>query len=507
MPPVVTIMGHVDHGKTTLLDAIRKANVAGGEAGGITQHIGAYQVETNGKRITFLDTPGHAAFSSMRARGARVTDIVVIVVAADDGIMPQTEEAIKHAKSANVPIIVAVNKTDLPDANPDRVLTQLTEHELVPEAYGGDVVTAPISAKTGAGLQELLESILLVSELVVDPKANPAGNAQGTVVEAKIDKGRGAVVTVLVQQGALRRGDVVVAGEHMGKIRAMTDDKGVEVKVAGPSTPVEIVGFGTVPGAGDRLEVVKDEKEARAVIARRVERGREERLDTSSRVSLEELYKRMREGEAKELNVVIKADVQGSVEAVREALEELGNEEVRVRVLHSGVGPVGESDVLLAAADKDQEEKNSLVVAFNVGTATGADKKAEQEHVQVRSYTIIYNLLDDVKRAMLDLLPPIYEEIELGRAEVRARFRLPSGVAIAGCYVTEGLVRRNAKARLLRGGSLLSTGNIDTLKRIKDDAREVQAGYECGLTIRDWNDIAEGDAIECFEMRQIQREL
>ncbi len=506
-PPVVTVMGHVDHGKTTLLDALRKTTVASGEAGGITQHIGAYQVEIDGKRITFLDTPGHAAFSSMRARGARVTDIVVLVVAADDSIKPQTEEAIKHARAANVPIVVAINKIDLPDANPEKVMTDLASIDLVPEAFGGTVQTVPISAKTGEGLPQLLETLLLVSELEVDPKANPQGNAQGVVVEARIDKGRGPVVTVLVQQGALRRGDIVVAGEHMGKIRAMTDDKGVEVKVAGPSTPVEIVGLGSVPGAGDRLEVVKDEKEARVIVARREDRNRDQRLGGPQLVSLEALYKRMREGEAKELNVVIKADVQGSVEAVRESLEGLGNDEVRVRVLHSGVGPIGESDVLLAASDKDHEQKNALVVGFNVGSGTGADKKAEQEHVQVRTYSIIYNLIDDVTQAMIDLLPPIYEENELGKAEVRALFRLPKGTVIAGCYVVDGLVRRNAKARVRRGTALLATADVDTLRRIKDDVREVQSGYECGLTLRDFNDIQAGDILECFEMRQIPRVL
>ncbi len=506
-PPVITVMGHVDHGKTTLLDALRKTSVAAGESGGITQHIGAYQVETDGKRMTFLDTPGHAAFSAMRARGAQVTDIVVIVVAADDSIMPQTEEAIQHAREAGVPMIVAVNKIDLPDANPDRVLTDLTRYEIVPEAYGGDVPTVNISAKNGDGLNDLLENILLVSEVVVDPKADPHGKAQGTVIEAKIDKGRGAVVTVLVQQGTLRMGDVVVAGEHSGKIRTMNDDRGGKVNKAGPSTPVEIVGFGAVPSAGDRLEVVKDEKEARAVAARREQRAREERLDTRNLVTLEDLYKRMREGEAKELNLVIKGDVQGSVEAVRDSLEKLGTEEVRVRVLSAGVGPISENDILLAAADKDADTSNSLVVGFNVGPASGVEKKAEQEHVQIRTFTIIYDLIDAVKEAMVGLLEPIYEEVSLGRAEVRQLFKLPGGRQIAGCYVQDGLVRRNARARLLRGGNVIHTGDIDTLKRFKDDAREVQTGYECGMTLRDSNDIQVGDTIECFEMRQIPREL
>jgi translation initiation factor IF-2 len=481
--------------------------VAEGEAGGITQHIGAYQVEVDGKRITFLDTPGHEAFSQMRARGAQVTDIVVIVVAADDGVMPQTAEAIQHAQAANVPIIVAVNKIDLPDANPDRVLSDLTSHEIVPEAYGGAVPTVNISAKTGENLQGLLESILLVSEIEVDPKADPHGRAQGTVVEAKMEKGLGPIATVLVQQGTLRVGDVVVAGTSFGKIRAMNDDKGGKVTKAGPSTPVEIVGFGAVPNAGDRLEVVKDEREARAIVDRREQRLREDRLGQRNMVSLEDLYKRMREGATKELNVVIKGDVQGSVQAVRTALEGLGNDEVRVRVLSTGVGAIGENDILFAAADKDGDASSSLVVGFNVGVGGGAEKKAEQEHVQVRTFTIIYELIDAVKEAMIGLLEPVYEEAPLGRAEVRALFRLPKGTVIAGCYVTDGLLRRGAKVRVLRGRDLLHTGDIDTLRRIKDDVREVQSGYECGLTVRDFNNIQEGDLLECFEMREVPREL
>jgi len=506
-PPVVTIMGHVDHGKTTLLDTIRKASVATGEAGGITQHIGAYQIETDGKRITFLDTPGHAAFSAMRARGAQVTDIIVIVVAADDSIMPQTEEAIRLAKEAGVPIIVAINKIDLPGANPDRVMTDLTRYELVPEAYGGDVQTVNISAKQGEGIQDLLDTILLLSEVVVDPKADPHGPAEGTIIEAKIDKGRGAVATVLVQQGTLRTGDVIVAGIFFGKIRAMSDERGGKLVKAGPSTPVEIIGLNGVPDAGDRIEAVKDEKEARSLAQKRETQLREQRLGTGNLVSLEALYHTLRFGAVKELNVVLKGDVQGSVQAVRDALQELGNEEVRVRILSTGVGPISDNDVLLAAADKDQDVKNSLVVGFNVGTAGGAERKAEQEHVQIKTYSIIYELIDAVKDAMVALLPPIFEEANLGKAEVRALFRLPGGRSIAGCYVTDGLIRRNAKARLYRGKELLFTGDIDTLKRFKDDQREVQTGYECGLTLRDFNDLAEGDIIECFEMRQIPREL
>ncbi|MBC8102384.1 MAG: translation initiation factor IF-2, partial [Cytophagales bacterium] len=501
-PPVVTIMGHVDHGKTTLLDTIRKTTVASGEAGGITQHIGAYQVENNGRRITFLDTPGHAAFSAMRARGAQVTDIIVVVVAADDSIMPQTEEAITLAKEAGVPMIVAINKIDVPGADPDRVMTDLTRYEIVPEAYGGDVQTVNISAKKGEGIQDLLDAILLVSEIVVDPKADPHGAAQGTVVEAKVDKGRGVVATILVQSGTLRAGDVIVAGTSSGKIRSMTDEKGTKLIKAAPSTPVEVVGLNFVPEAGDPFQAVKDEKAARVLAQDRDIELRGERLGgPGSRVSLEALYKTLRVGETKELNVVIKGDVQGSVQAVRDSLLTLGNDEVRVRVLTTGVGPISDNDVLLASSDKDQEIKNSLVVGFNVGTTGGADKKAEQEHVQIKTFSIIYELIDAVKLAMLALLPPIYEEANIGKAEVRALFRLPGGRSIAGCYVTDGMVRRNAKARLFRGKDLLFTGDIDTLKRFKDDAREVQNGYECGLTLRDFNDLVEGDTLEVFEMR------
>jgi translation initiation factor IF-2 len=507
-PPVVTIMGHVDHGKTTLLDTIRKATVAAGEAGGITQHIGAYQIENNGRRITFLDTPGHAAFSAMRARGAQITDIIVIVVAADDSIMPQTEEAIKLAKEANVPIIIAVNKIDLPGADPDRVLTDLTRYELVPEAYGGDVQTVNISAKKGEGIQELIDTILLVSEIEIDPKADPHGPAEGTVVEAKVDKGRGVVATMLVQSGTLRTGDVIVAGAFFGKIRTMTDERGTKLVKAGPSTPVEIIGLNGVPDAGDHIRAVKDEKVARSLAQERDIQLRTERFGGSSgRVSLEDLYKTLRFGEIKELNVVIKGDVQGSVQAVRDSLLQLGNDEVRVRVLTTGVGPISDNDVLLAASDKDQEIKNSLVVGFNVGTSGGADKKAEQEHVQIKTFSIIYELIDAVKLAMLALLPPIYEEVNIGKAEVRALFRLPGGRSIAGCYVTDGLIRRNSKARLFRGKDLLFTGDVDTLKRFKDDVREVQNGYECGLTLRDFNALAEGDTLEIFEMREVPREL
>ena len=507
-PPVVTIMGHVDHGKTTLLDTIRKASVASGEAGGITQHIGAYQVEANNnQRITFLDTPGHAAFGAMRARGTSVTDIVVIVVAADDSVKPQTEEAITLAKEANVPIIVAINKTDLPDADPDKVLTDLTRYDIVPEAFGGDVQTVNISAKTGAGISDLLDTILLVSEAVVEPKADPHGKAQGTVIEAKQEKGRGAVVSVLVQQGTLKMGDVVVAGTHFGKIKGMTDERGTKLTKAGPSSPVEIVGLSSVPDAGDRMEVAQNEKDARAIADRREVRDREERLGQRNMVTLEALYQQLRSGPVKELNIVIKGDVQGSVQAVRDSLVDLGNDEVKTRILTTGVGDVSENDLLIASSDKDAELKNSLVVGFNVGLANGVDKKAETEHVTVKTFSIIYELIDAVKAQMVSLLDPIYEEAILGKAEVRQLFRLPGSRSIAGCYITDGLVRRNTKARLFRNGELITTADIDTLKRFKDDAREVQTGYECGITLRDFNALVVGDVIECFEMRAIPREL
>lgn len=507
-PPVVTIMGHVDHGKTTLLDTLRKASVAAGEAGGITQHIGAYQIETNGQRITFIDTPGHAAFSSMRQRGASVTDIIVIVVAADDSIMPQTTEAIKLAREAKVPIIVAINKIDLPDANPEQVMIDLASADVVPESFGGDVQTVNISAKKGEGIQDLLDTILLVSEAVVEPKADPKASVQGTIIEAKQEKGRGPVVTVLVQQGTLTVGDVVVAGPFFGRIRTMTDERNSKLSKAGPSTPVEIVGLNGVPDAGDRLSVAKDEKEARATAATFEERLRDARLNGNGKMTLQSLYMQLIKGAVKELNVVIKGDVQGSVQAVRDSLAELGNDEVRVRVLSAAVGPVSESDVLLAASDKEADEKNSLVVGFNVGLANGVERKAEQEHVRIQTFSIIYELIDAVKEGLIALLDPIYEEATLGRAEVRAKFKLPGrGDNIAGCYVLDGLMRRNAKARIFRGKDLLHTGDIDTLRRFKDDQREVQAGYECGLTVGGFNSFVEGDQIECFEMREVPREL
>lgn len=506
-PPVVTIMGHVDHGKTSLLDYLRKAHVVDGEAGGITQHIGAYQVELDGKRITFLDTPGHAAFSAMRKRGAAVTDIVIIVVAANDSVMPQTEEAIQVALQSKVPIIVAVNKCDLPEANPDKVLTDLTRYELVPEAFGGTVPTVNISAKTGEGINDLLEAILLVSEIEVDPKADPHAKMQGTVIEAKVDKGRGTVATVLVQQGTLRQGDNVVAGGVFGKVRGMADERGNKLVKAGPSSPVEIIGLTGVPDAGDKIEVAKDEKEARTIAQRREQRLREQRFTSNGNLTLEQLYAQLRTGPIKELNLVIKADVQGSVQAIRDSVEPLGNDEVRVRVLSTGVGPISDSDVLIASADHQADAKNCLIVGFNVGTAGNATKKAEAEHVQIKIFSIIYELIDAVKESMLALLPPIFEEAALGKVEIRQLFRLPGGRSIAGAYVLDGVVKRNSSVRVHRGKELIHDGPIDTLKRFKEDQREVAADYECGITLRGFNDLQVGDIFEVYEMRQIQREL
>lgn len=508
-PPVVTIMGHVDHGKTTLLDTIRKASVADGEAGGITQHIGAYQVEHNGKRITFLDTPGHEAFSAMRRRGASVTDIIVIVVAADDGIKPQTEEAIKIAKEAGVPMVIAINKMDLPDADPSRVLDQLTKYEIVAESYGGDTPTVNISAKKGDGLNELLDTLLLVSEVIIDPKADPHGKAQGTVIEAKLEKGRGAVVSVLVQQGTLTMGDVIVAGGQYGKIRGMSDERGNRLTKAGPSSPVEIVGLNSVPEPGDSMEVAKDEREARALAEQKTIEKRENRLTGggSGRSTLAALYQTLIHGEIKELNIVVKGDVQGSIQAVRDSIADLGNSEVRVRVLSTGVGQISDNDILLASSDKNAEEKNSLVVGFNVGVAGGVEKKALQEHVQIKTYTIIYQLIDAVKEALVALMDPIYEEAIIGHVEVRQLFRLPGGRGIAGCMVSDGRIRRNAKVRVYRGKDLLHTGDIDTLRRFTEDAREVQDGYDCGITVKGFNLFEIGDTMECFEMREIKREL
>ena len=513
-PPVVTIMGHVDHGKTSLLDAIRHAKVASGEFGGITQHIGAYQVDVDDpsapgtkRKITFLDTPGHEAFTAMRARGAQVTDIAVLVVAADDGVMPQTIEAINHAKAAGVPIVVAVNKIDKDGANPTNVMTQLTQYDVMPEAYGGTVQVVEVSAKEKLGLDDLLETILLVADAEVEPKADPSAPATGTVVEAEIDRGRGAVATILVDQGTLKMGDSIVAGSSFGRIKAMLDDLGNRVKTATPATPVVILGLGSVPAAGDRLEVVKDEKTARQMAGERAADSRDEKLNTRRPVTLEDLQKQFKSGASKELNLIIKGDVQGSVEAIRQSLEKIQHSEVKVRFISSGVGAVSDSDVLLASAS------SALIVAFNTRAETAAQRLAEAEHVEIREYRVIYDLIDDVKRAMAGLLDPIFEEVALGTAEVRAVFKLPrGGGSIAGSYVTSGKVVRGAQVRVKRGGKQVFDGKVDTLRREKDDAREVAQGFECGILIPGYdpqepvNDRPQ-DILECYEMRRVERTL
>ena len=513
-PPVVTIMGHVDHGKTSLLDAIRHAKVASGEFGGITQHIGAYQVDVDDpsapgmkRKITFLDTPGHEAFTAMRARGAQVTDIAVLVVAADDGVMPQTIEAINHAKAAGVPIVVAMNKIDKEGANPTNVLTQLTQYDVMPEVYGGTVQVVEVSAKEKLGLDDLLENILLVADAEVEPKADPSAPATGTVIEAEIDRGRGAVATILVDQGTLKMGDSIVAGSSFGRIKAMLDDRGNRVKTATPATPVVILGLGSVPAAGDRLEVVKDEKTARQLAGERASDSRDEKLNTRRPVTLEDLQKQFKDGASKELNLIIKGDVQGSVEAIRQSLEKIQHAEVKVRFISSGVGAVSDSDVLLASAS------SALIVAFNTRAEAAAQRLAEAEHVEIREYRVIYDLIDDVKRAMAGLLDPIFEEVALGTAEVRAVFKLPrGGGSIAGSYITSGKVVRGAQVRVKRGGKQVFDGKIDTLRREKDDAREVAQGFECGILIPGYdpqeavNDRPQ-DTLECYEMRRVERTL
>ncbi len=506
-PPVVTIMGHVDHGKTSLLDAIRKANVVEGEFGGITQHIGAYQVEVEHggekRKITFLDTPGHEAFTEMRARGASVTDIVILVVAADDGIMPQTVEAINHAKAAEVPMIVAINKMDKPDANADRIKQQLTEHELLVEDYGGDVISVPLSAKTQEGIPALLEYILLIAD-IQEYKADPSGHAEGAIVEAKIEPGRGPVATILVQSGTLRVGDNLVAGVNFGKVRAMTNERGEKVLKAPPSTPVEVIGLNAAPAAGDHVEVLKNEKEARSLAEKRSLKERNTRLGgPTKRVTLADIARQKQDGISKDLNLIVKGDVQGSVEAVLGQLKKLDDnrddEEVRINVKLSGVGNVSESDISLATAT------NSIIIGFNVKADPPALRAAERDGIEVKLFTIIYDLTAAVTRAAKGLLAPIYEEFALGKAEVRQMFRTPKGIVIAGSIVTEGKILRGAQARVLRNGELLHTGKIDTLRRIKDDVREVASGYECGIVIDDWLDVQVGDILDVFEMRQVER--
>ena len=502
-PPVITVMGHVDHGKTTLLDYIRNTKVAEREAGGITQHIGASVVETDtseGKKtLVFLDTPGHEAFTAMRARGAQATDIVVLVVAADDGVMPQTVEAINHAKAAGVPIIVAINKIDKPGANPDRVKQELTQHGLIPEDWGGDTVMVPVSAKTGEGVDELLEMIALQAELM-ELKANPNKPARGVVLEAKLDKKRGPVATFLVQSGTLKVGDAVVAGLYAGKIRAMFDDKGRQVKEAPPSMPVEVLGLEGVPMAGDKFTVVESLEKARKIAQKRQELAKESALEREKRVSLEDLFNQMKAGEVKELNVVLKADAQGSIEAIRKSLQELSSPEVKVNVIHAGVGPITENDIMLAAAS------NAIVVGFNVRPDSAARKAAEREKVDVRTYRVIYDIVDEIKKAMEGLLEPEEKEIYLGSAEVRATFKVPKVGTVAGCYVRDGVIVRNANVRLVRDGVVIYEGKISSLKRFKDDVKEVQAGYECGVGLENFNDIKVGDIIECYTIEKVKRE-
>ncbi|WP_322922769.1 translation initiation factor IF-2 [Paenibacillus campi] len=497
-PPVVTIMGHVDHGKTTLLDAIRSTNVTGGEAGGITQHIGAYQIEINKKKITFLDTPGHEAFTAMRARGAQVTDMTIIVVAADDGVMPQTVEAINHAKAAGLPIIVAVNKIDKPGANPDKVKQELTEYELVPEEWGGDTIFVNVSAKQRIGLEDLLEMILLVAE-VNDYKANPDKRARGTVIEAELDKGRGPVARILVQHGTLKVGDAFVAGNCFGRIRAMVNDKGRRLKEAGPSTPVEITGLTEVPQAGDPFLVFEDERKARAIADRRAITHRQSELGANTRVTLDDLFQHIKDGEIKDLNVIIKGDVQGSVEALKGSLEKIEVEGVRVKIIHRGVGAINESDIILAAAS------NAIVIGFNVRPDVQAKQTSEQEQVDIRLHRVIYNAIEEIEQAMKGMLDPEYKEVVIGHAEVRNTFKISRVGTIAGCMVTSGKITRSAEARLIREGIVIFEGKIDSLKRFKDDAKEVAQGYECGITLVGYNDMKENDIIEAFIMEAVER--
>ncbi|MFC1254632.1 translation initiation factor IF-2 [Staphylococcus xylosus] len=497
-PAVVTIMGHVDHGKTTLLDSIRHTKVTAGEAGGITQHIGAYQIENDGKKITFLDTPGHAAFTTMRARGAQVTDITILVVAADDGVMPQTIEAINHAKEAEVPTIVAVNKVDKPTANPDRVMQELTEYGLIPEAWGGDTIFVPLSALSGDGIEDLLEMIVLTSE-VQELKANPSKHAVGTVIEAELDKSRGPSASLLVQNGTLNVGDSLVVGNTYGRIRAMVNDLGQRIKSAGPSTPVEITGINDVPQAGDRFVVFKDEKQARRIGEARHEANVMQQRQESKSVSLDNLFEQMKQGEMKDLNVIIKGDVQGSVEALAASLMKIDVEGVNVRIIHTAVGAINESDVTLANAS------NGIIIGFNVRPDTGAKRAADNEGVDMRLHRVIYNVIEEIESAMKGMLDPEFEEQVIGQAEVRQTFKVSKVGTIAGSYVIDGKITRNAGVRVIRDGVVQFEGELDTLKRFKDDVKEVAQGYECGITVEKFNDLKEGDIIEAFEMVEIKR--
>ena len=496
--PVVVVMGHVDHGKTSTLDAIRKTSVTSGEAGGITQHIGAYTVDVNGNMVTFLDTPGHAAFTSMRARGAKSTDIAILVVAADDGIMPQTIESINHAKAAEVPIIVAINKMDKPEANPDRIKQQLTEHDLIPEEWGGDTVIVPISAKTGMGLDDLLEMVILTAE-VQELKANPNRRAKGTVIEARLDKTRGPIATLLVQNGTLNQGDIVIAGTAVGRVRVMTNDKGRTVKTAGPSVPVEITGLAEVPAPGDEFNAVIDERMARELVEQRKQKMKDDAANAMQKVTLDNLFAKMQEGEMKELPLIVKADVQGSAEAVKASLEKISNEEVRVRVIHTGVGAINESDILLAST------AGAIIVGFNVRPDAGAQASAQRTAVDMRFYRVIYDAIDEIEAAMKGMLAPKYEEAVIGHAEVRMTYKVSAIGTIAGCMVKDGKVSRDAQVRVLRDNIVIHEGEVGSLQRFKDAAKEVTAGYECGMSILKFNDIKEGDIFECFVMQEVKR--
>ena len=496
--PVVVVMGHVDHGKTSTLDAIRKTSVTAGEAGGITQHIGAYTVDVDGQMITFLDTPGHAAFTSMRARGAKSTDIAILVVAADDGIMPQTIESINHAKAAEVPLIVAINKMDKPTANPDKIKEQLTKYDLIPEEWGGDTIIVPISAKTGKGLDELLEMVLLTAE-VQELKANPDRRAKGTVIEARLDKNRGPVATLLVQNGTLKQGDIVIAGTAVGRVRVMTNDKGRTVKTAGPSIPVEITGLGEVPAPGDEFNAVTDERMARELVEQRKQAQKDALAKLNQKVTLDNLFARMQEGEMKTLNLIVKADVQGSAEAVKASLEKISNEEVRVKVIHAGVGAINESDVLLASTS------GAIIVGFNVRPDAAAQASGHRANVDMRFYRVIYDAIDEIESAMKGMLAPKFEEVVIGHAEVRMTYKVSAVGTVAGCMVKDGKVTRDAKVRVLRDNIVVYEGEIGSLQRFKDQAKEVTAGYECGMTIAGYNDIKEFDIFECFAMQEVKR--
>ena len=496
--PVVVVMGHVDHGKTSLLDAVRKTNVVSGEAGGITQHIGAYTVQINGNPITFLDTPGHAAFTSMRARGAMCTDIAILVVAADDGIMPQTVEAINHAKAAKIPIIVAINKMDKHGANPDRIKQQLTEYDLVPEEWGGDTVICPISAKTGQGIDELLEMVILTSE-VQELKANPNRAAKGTVIEARLDRTRGPIATLLIQNGTLNQGDVIIAGTAVGRVRVMTNDKGRTVKTAGPSVPVEITGLADVPAPGDEFNAVSDERMARELVEQRRQAEKDAAAQLNTKITLDNLFAMMQEGEMKDLNLIVKADVQGSAEALKASLLKLSNDEVRVKVIHTGVGAVNESDILLAST------ANAIIIGFNVRPDAAAQASAQRAKVDVRMYRVIYDAINEIEAALKGMLAPKYQEVVIGHAEVRQTYKVSAIGTIAGCYVKDGKVTRDAQVRVLRDHIVLHQGSVGSLQRFKDSVKEVTAGYECGMSIDRFNDIKEGDVFECFAMEEIKQ--